>query len=70
MMKSRDGVIIPDASNSSSQFCPVNPIGQIHSYRIGIFMSTHFPPCLQGLHSHSSSLTQVVPKLFRPAGHL
>lgn len=35
IMKSRDGVSTPDASNSNSQCSPVNPIGQTHSYFFG-----------------------------------
>lgn len=35
IIKSRDGVNTPDASNSNSQCSPVNPIGHRHSYFFG-----------------------------------
>lgn len=70
MIKSRDGVKTPEASNSNSQCCPVNPIGHKHSYRFGGLWSLHRPPLWHGSHMHSFSLTQWLPDILNPAGHL
>lgn len=70
MMKSREGVNTPDASNSNSQCIPVKPTGHWHSYFFGGLWSRQRPPLRQGNVRHSLSLTHVLPEILKPAGHL
>lgn len=70
IMKSCDGVSTPDANNSNSQFMPVYPNGQSHSYFCGGFKSVQTPPFWHGCHRHSFSLMHCVPDILKPAGQL
>lgn len=70
IMKSLDGVSTPDANSSNSQFIPVYPNGQSHSYFRGGCKSVQIPPFWHGRHKHSFSLTHWVPDILKPAGQL
>lgn len=70
MMKSLDGMIVPDACNSSSQWPPVKLAKHWHSYLLGGLKSLHIPPLMHGSHRHSFSLTQVPSEDLNPCGQL
>lgn len=65
-----DGTRMKVAESSMSQWIPVKPNGQWHSYLRGGEKSRHRPPFWHGWNRHSFSFTHSRPDIMKPAGQL
>lgn len=70
IMKSLEGVMMPEANTSRSQSRPVYPMAQIQSYLLGRSLSIQVPPLRHGFSKHSLMFTQTPDERVDPSGHL